>query len=212
MQGDERYYADTDAESSDVYAELPMKGSVLDIGGAPGIVAQQANLDLETFVCLDAQACQWSTFDRTSAFARHYERCAGLCRAPAFAEFLPIAAGSFDNVHMRSCLDHFANPLLALKEAFRVLKTDGRLVVGLSLEGAYKKGRPGLIEAAKILVKKTHFARELYERFFDHHIFHPTQESLHALLGKAGFAVEHEVWAKAYHNVLFMRARKLTAA
>jgi len=207
MQGDERSYVETDDESRDVYAALLMSGSVLDIGGAPGIVAQQANLDIASYVCLDAQVCKWRDI-ANSAFARHYAHCAKACRAPAFAEFLPISASTFDYVHMRSCIDHFANPLLALKESFRVLKPSGRLVVGLSLEGAYKKGQGGLLQSLKIAVKRTDFARELYERFFDHHTFHPTREALIALLNRADFSVEKEVWAEAYHNVLFVRARK----
>jgi SAM-dependent methyltransferase len=51
----------------------------------------------------------------------------------ADAEFLPIQQMSFDVVHMRSCIDHFLNPELALFEAHRVLQRTGQLIVGASL-------------------------------------------------------------------------------
>lgn len=47
----------------------------------------------------------------------------------AIAEYLPFRNASFDHVIMVSSLDHVLDPLLALKEARRVLHTDGRLHV-----------------------------------------------------------------------------------
>jgi ubiquinone/menaquinone biosynthesis C-methylase UbiE len=197
-----------DQELQEVYSAMEMAGAVLDVGGGPGLVAQQASLDTECFISVDAIPCRWADIAPTSAFASHYSKCSNLCRVPAFAEFLPIATGSMDCVHMRSCLDHFANPLLALKEAYRVLTPDGALIVGLSLEGAYKKGPSGTLQRLKIMVKETPWARDLYERFFDHHMFHPTRNNLRALLYQAGFRVDREVWQPSYHNVIYMRCVK----
>lgn len=208
IKGDYKQYTADDHQLQVIYEAMGMGGSVLDVGGGLGLVAQQAVLDPKTYVSLDAMPSRWADIDQSSAFASHYASCAKLCRVPAYAEFLPIASGTFDCVHMRSCLDHFANPLLALQEAYRVLKPDGVLVVGLSLEGAYKKGERGLYPKLKIMVKETAWARELYERFFDHHMFHPTKEGVCALLSKAGFRVEREAWQQGYHNVLYVRACK----
>jgi len=42
---------------------------------------------------------------------------------------------TFDWVHMRSVLDHFQDPYLALKEAYRVLRFNGTLLIGLAVRG-----------------------------------------------------------------------------
>lgn len=45
----------------------------------------------------------------------------------ATAEFQPFVSGAFDWVHMRSMLDHVQVVDLALIEANRVLKADGKI-------------------------------------------------------------------------------------
>lgn len=42
----------------------------------------------------------------------------------------------------------------------------------------------------------------------DHHMFHPTYDSLSNLIKTSGFQIEHEVWQKTYHNVIYVAARK----
>lgn len=195
----------------EVYDAIPMSGKVLDVAGGLGTVVKQADLDPSTYISVDAFPFLWRNFTQHRKLAEHYAVCANLCRVPAFAEFLPIASGAMDVVHMRSCLDHFSNPLLALKEAFRVLKSGGQLVVGISLEGAYKKSNRTARDRLKAFVKRNYITRELYERLFDHHIFHPTHKSVLDLVARAGFVPHKEHWEAAYHGVLYLVAKKARA-
>lgn len=201
-------YQEADDSLREIYTGLGINGNVLDVGGGPGLVVQQAGLNPDTFVSVDPIPFRWINLNASSAFARHYANCATLCRVPAFAEFLPIVSGAMDYVHMRSCLDHFANPHLALLEAYRVLKADGRLVIGIALQGAYPRKARGPIQSIKNVVKRTAWARNIYERFFDHHQFHPTREGLQTMLNNSGFSVKKEIWEKAFYNVVYVLAEK----
>jgi len=87
------------------------------------------------------------------------------------AEFLPVATQSFEWVHMRSMLDHVQIPDLALMEARRALKENGRLLVGMLVEGG-KSGRRTFDEILRELAKS--FLSLFMKRFKDHHVWHPT--------------------------------------
>jgi ubiquinone/menaquinone biosynthesis C-methylase UbiE len=160
-------------------------------------------------------------------YARHYGASRDACFLQGSAELLPVADLYFDTVHMRGCLDHFTAPHVALLEAYRVLKFGGKLVVGLTLEGAFQKDDLDWKPAARHPVSTGIYksgvrALKNYPKVFgavsrtkarlmghhDHHIFHPTYESLTSLVTTAGFRVEQEVWQKAYHNVLYLAASK----
>ena len=52
-----------------------------------------------------------------------------------FAEFLPFRYQVFDFVHMRSMLDHVQVPELGILEAHSRVKKNGRLIIGLTVEG-----------------------------------------------------------------------------
>lgn len=206
------YFAAIDAETVDVYEAIRLHGKVLDVGGGLGTAAAQAGIDKQSYISIDAFPLLWRDMLVYRGVTSHYAQCADLCRVPAHAEFLPIASGTMDFVHMRSCLDHFANPTLALREAYRVLGKNGHVVVGISLEGAYKKENKTSYEKFKAFVKRNGVTREIYERLFDHHQFHPTHESVKALLTQAGFLITKEHWACAYHGVLYVSARKMGKA
>lgn len=215
---------DLDAETSDVYAEIKMYGDVLDVGGAYGFTIKQAKLDPRRYVSLDPINMDWDRLREYPHIDKHYSICEAAARVRGFAEFLPFIESSFDFVHMRSCIDHFANPKLALMEAFRVLRQDGRLVVGISLEGAYKmeheetykKNQVGLRGVVKRLASKSPILQHLISLIrtgelhkHDHHMFHPTRDSLRELIEQSGFKIEKEVWQKAYHNVVYLQAVRL---
>jgi ubiquinone/menaquinone biosynthesis C-methylase UbiE len=108
---------------------------------------------------------------------------------------------------MRSCLDHFANPHRALLEARRVLKANGKLVIGLALEGAFKLDDSGLMNVAKRKLKSS-FIGDLYEHFFDQHMFHPTEESLRRLVEGAGFQIRQWILQEGYSGVVYLSATK----
>ncbi len=50
----------------------------------------------------------------------------------AAAEALPFRSGSFDRIVCQGSLDHFAQPRSFMREAARVLKPDGRAIIGMS--------------------------------------------------------------------------------
>ncbi len=50
----------------------------------------------------------------------------------SIAESLPFVDGSFDRVICQGSLDHFADPMAFMREAARILKPDGRVVIALA--------------------------------------------------------------------------------
>ncbi len=60
----------------------------------------------------------------------HPESRATMVRS--IAEKLPFADGSFDRVICQGSLDHFADPHAFMREASRILKPDGRVVIALA--------------------------------------------------------------------------------
>ena len=206
MSQSEEFYRSVDAETADLYRTLPLKGKVLDVGGGYGTVTLQAALNPGDIICVDPMVCCWADVPE-SAFKTHYARLGSVVRIPGFAEDLPFRNSGFDTVHMRSCLDHFANPHRALLEARRVLSKDGSLVIGLALEGAFKLRQSGLKNLVKRKIKDS-FIGDVYEYLFDPHMFHPTEMSLKSLLTSAGFKIEHWVHQAGYHNVVYVNAKK----
>lgn len=202
--------SDLDSEVADVYDEIKMRGDVLDVGGAYGFVIKQAGLDPSRYVSIDPVDTDWNRLREYGHIEAHYSVCKAATRIRGFAEFLPFADASFDFVHMRSCIDHLANPNLALMEVFRVLRRGGRLVVGISLEGSYKIDRTNLKDLVKYMASKSPTFRNIIKLVrLDHHMFHPTIDSLRNLIERNGFKIEKEVWQKAYHNVIYLQAARL---
>ena len=202
-------YDAIDAETRDVYERITMSGDVLDIGGGFATIIRQANLDPSRYIAVDPMPCRWADLAAFPVFGNHYAASAAAPRLVAFAEFLPLSEGSFDTIHMRSCIDHFANPILALKEGFRVLREGGKLVVGISLEGAYLRNGATFKDRLKPIVASIPGAHHLVELIRpDHHLFHPTRDSLLKLIEAGGFSIVQEVSQACYHNVLYVEATK----
>lgn len=217
-----------DAAFDDVYSQISLDGLVLDVAGDIGTVVTQAGIDPERYVSLDTMRVDFADIERAYPnYAAHYRRSRDVCFIQGSAEYLPVKDGYFDTVHLRGCLDHFTGPHLALLEAFRVLRPGGKVVVGVTLEGAYEKdvGAWGPSSAPRLQsVLRAGVAKlKEYPHVFgplsrlkwrlqgvqDHHLFHPTRESLLDLLRRSGFTVQTEVWQKAYHNVLYVEARRV---
>lgn len=84
------------------------------------------------------------------------------------------------------------------------------MVVGISLEGSYKKDQVGLKAFIKRLASKSSALRQMIEIIkHDHHMFHPSRESLKELIESNGFKIEKEIWQQAYHKVLYVQAVRL---
>ncbi len=194
-----------DEETREIYDQINLSGRVLDVGGGFGMAGVQARVDPDNYISIDPIVCLWRQLDASSAFARHYQTAASFVRIPGVAEKLPFVNRSFDTVHMRSCIDHFADPQTALLEARRVLKGSGKLVIGTSLEHAIKLTGNAFRDGVKKLVKCS-LIGDIYERLFDHHMFHPTEKSMKGLLLKSGFRINKLIWQQGYFNVIYIEA------
>lgn len=199
------FYEAIDKETAEIYEKFKLKGLVLDVGGGYGTLVKQASLDPSRVIVIDAMVRKWDEIPNFN-YKVHYKELSKVVRIPGFAEDLPFKNRSFDTIHMRSCLDHFANPYRALLEARRVLKKDGSLIIGLMLEGGFKLEEAKLMNWIKKKIKKS-FIGELHEHLFDKHIFHPTEHNLKLLIDKTGFKIEKWIFQTGYHNVVYLEAK-----
>jgi SAM-dependent methyltransferase len=181
----------------DVYREIPISGRCLDVGGNDGRL--RAFLDeREEYISIDPYL-QIVHEPRSASCKRVYPFIdQPLNFLAAFAEHLPFSSETFDTVHMRSVLDHFLNPELALREGFRVLRRNGSLIVGLYVRG----GRTGRVELGTGLKGAVRLGLRSVgiDRFMDHHMWHPSFTELCRLIGEAGFQVQKCHWQKSEHD------------
>lgn len=125
----------------------------------------------------------------------------------ATAEFMPFVAESFDWVHMRSMLDHVQVPDLTILEAKRVLRSNGKILIGLYVEGG-KDGRVPVGQRIKEVIKQS-LAMLGIERWKDHHVWHPTYRALRKLITDNGLLIEDTFWQPCWNNqVCYVCARK----
>jgi SAM-dependent methyltransferase len=190
-----------------VYEEIPIRGSCLDVGGFDGRVRHFMPPDAP-YACVEPYILAIRNIALQPALISAYPELKEprnfVC---GHAEHLPIAGETFDTVHMRSVIDHFVNPLLALIEAARVLRPGGQLIVGISVEGGLT-GVPSVKERLRELAR-TILVGIGMERFRDHHIWHPTFPGLKDLIERAGFLVDKVHWqASEGGRVVYLQARK----
>lgn len=188
----------------EVYTDLPLRGRVLDVGGHQGRLRRFLTPTSE-YLVVDPYSRFASIASRPN-LVRAYPELAEPCNfVRGMAERLPVAARSFDTVHMRSVLDHFADPLLALIDARRVLRDEGQLILGLHVTGGasslstqrsplprvIKKVRDeGLAAAFRAAMLR------LVRPEHDHHLWHPTYEELIELVEAVGFSIGKVHWQK----------------
>jgi ubiquinone/menaquinone biosynthesis C-methylase UbiE len=186
-----------------IYEHFRLSGNVLDVGGGVGTIREFLDSAVN-YMSVDPHIGCFREIPQAKidAYSCLKEGCNFIS---GMAEFLPITSTSFDWVHMRSMLDHVQVPDLALIEARRVLKENGRLLVGMLVEGG-KSGQRTLGEKAREFVKAL-LARFL-KRFRDHHVWHPTYFGLVKLLNDNGFEVVREFWQPKWRNkVVYIEAR-----
>jgi SAM-dependent methyltransferase len=190
----------------DVYRDITITGRCLDVGGGEGLLRaflsrQQEYISIDPYLEVVKEP-------RSPDYKQVYPFVdEPLNFLAAFAEHLPFLSRSFDVVHMRSVIDHLLNPELALREAFRVLKEDGSLIVGLYVKGG-KSGRVDLPRRSKDLVKAV-LAATGFSRFKDSHMWHPTYGELCGLITDSGFRVDKTHWQKSeQEQVCYIRAIK----
>ena len=175
-----------------IYTEMPIKGACLDVGGLDGRVRSFMEHE-QRYACVDpypgAIADIAVQSELTQVFPALNRPINFVC---GVAEFLPIADSIFDTVHMRSVIDHMNDPAQALREAFRVLRPNGQIIVGVSVEGG-KTGEPSIKERTRETLRSILVALGV-ERYRDHHIWHPTWPSLKCLIEAAGFRCLTSYW------------------
>jgi len=185
-----------------VYEHFKLSGSVLDVGGGVGTIREFLNSSVN-YVSVDPHIGCFREISEVKIEA--YSCLAVDCNFVAgMAEFLPVISSSFDWVHMRSMLDHVQVPDLALIEARKVMKTNGRLLIGMLVEGG-KSGKTLIREKLREVIKK--FLSLFLKRFKDHHVWHPTYIGLIKLLNDNGFEVVREFWQPKWRDkVVYIEA------
>jgi len=180
------------------YEKFQLSGRIIDVGGGVGTVREFLDEQVE-FVSIDpfASVIESTPAAKVEAYSCLRDPLNFIC---GFAEFLPFQTDTFDWVHMRSMLDHVQIPDLALLEARRVLKPDGRLLVGMHVEG----GRTGKVPRRHILESEAKaFAGRLgVGRWRDSHIWHPTITRLRDMLIDNGFNPTREYWQPHWHDLV----------
>lgn len=217
-------YLDEIDSVREVYEEeFRIEGSVLDVGGHQGRLRHYLDLDKNpVYVSVDPFLEVFRDADKANllqAYPCLGSRCNFLC---CYAENLPFRAGNFDWVHMRSVIDHFADPYLALKEAYRVLKPRGRLLIGLAIQERVSSSPKTILDRMSRKTKNegiVSMLRSVPAKLagnvlpgHDDHNFRPTYQALHELISASGFMVEKEHWQKPpFSYVLYLSATKVSA-
>jgi SAM-dependent methyltransferase len=190
----------------EVYAEIPVTGRCIDIGGNQGRLRVYVPPESE-YVSVDPFLDVFRDLDRQpnllAAFPCLKTPVNFVC---AFAEHLPFASAQFDTAHVRSVIDHVMNPELVFLEARRVLKPGGQLIVGTYVPGG-ESGKLSAAELAKEAVRAV--ISPILPRYRDHHIWHPTYPELLALLRLCGFTIDRTHWQRGFNGrVCYVRACK----
>ena len=172
-------------EDSILYENFKLEGNILDVGGQLGFIKKYIK-KYENFVVIDPFISCLQYIDSAKELNKRFD-FDDFNFISGFAEFLPFQDLSFDCVNMRSCVDHFSNAFLAFIEAYRVLKFNGKLIVGISIEkGTYKDT---IKNGIKYILPKN-----LYNQLVDAHMWHPEYDSLIQLAHQTGFSFVGEVW------------------
>jgi len=216
-----------------IYTEqFVIAGKVLDVGGNIGKLRHFLTDAVSLYVSVDPYLNILSDM----ALRRNLLKAYPCLHKPlnflaGCGESLPLAEGSFDWVHMRSVLDHFYDPWIVLKEARRLLKPGGRLLIGLRVAGALgskqgdtavqhriastiyrartklrQEGIPGLCKGLAARIRS--LGREP-----DDHMWHWTYANLKDVLLRVGFAVEKEYWQQSCRydpSCIYVSARRDT--
>lgn len=227
------YLDEIDSVKEIYYKEFTIKGKVLDVGGGQGRLRYfLKDKDVPLYVSIDPILEIFQNLEYQPNFLKAYSCLCKPCNfLSGYAENLPFTKKSFDWIHMRSVLDHFRDPYLALKEAYRVLKADGTLIIGLTVSGGQsslktdnnheydsqygslvsrvkKKFRhEGSMGLARAAIRRV--VRKIGIKITDDHMFHWVYEDLIDLVCTTGFRVVKEHWQKSpFTMCIYLSAKK----
>lgn len=192
---------------AEVYDLMPIIGRCLDVGGGDGRLRAFLSPDQE-YLSIDPFLEMGCTRNKPRKLKQAYpfidQPFDFIC---SLGEYLPLASETFTTVHMRSVLDHLSNTELALREAHRVLRPGGRLIIGLYVRGG-KHSSESLRQKAKAAARGL-LSIAGFTRYKDHHLWHPTYSELCDLIGACGFAIETTHWQRSEHeNVCYILATR----
>lgn len=203
------YYSEH-AGVEEVYTDIPIVGRCLDVGGHQGRLRAFLSSNQEYISCdptMTAFDMIGKLEELTDVYPFLLEPLNYVC---CQAEHLPFRSLSFETIHMRSVIDHFKDPEIALKEALRVMVPNGQLVVGTYCRGG-KKGSENFVKKSKHTVKNilSHLG---CNRWTDFHIWHPTYNELTNLLLDCGFRPIKTHWQSGTDDtVCYVQAVKQRA-
>ena len=231
-------YLDEIDSVKEIYTEeFNIKGRVLDVGGHQGRLRHfLADDDVPLYVSVDPYPEVFQNMVFQPNLLKAYPCLSKPCNFLAcHAEHLPFVKNTFDWVHMRSVLDHFQDPYLALKEAYRVLKAGGTLLIGLTVRGGEsslkadndasvgsrsfplifkinskirREGLKGLTRAVVARMRRPG-KRLDDQKKADDHMFHWNYKDLIDLLHITRFDVIKEHWQKPpFTMCIYLSARK----
>ena len=109
-----------------------------------------------------------------------------------------LPSGKFDAVTFWDSLEHLPNPRAVLREAARLLRPGGIVVIGLPNFGSYQA---------------RHFGEDWFGLSLPHHLCHYTRETLTRLLKTCGFRVhvmEDRTGTENYHGLKHSLLNRLT--
>jgi len=194
-----------------VYKQFKLKEPILDVGGSCGLLREFLTND-KKYLVVDP----FIDVHKKVSFARQRDyKCLSrpLNFVAGVAEFLPIQSNSFETVHMRSMLDHVQIVDLCLLEAKRVLRSNGLLIIGVSIEGR-PYGKSGKDLRFSILSKKIIKSLLIligFKRFKDEHVWHPTYENLIKVITDNGFRINKIYWQPSWKGkVVYISARNVS--
>jgi len=178
--------------------EYDIKGQVLDVGGHQGRLRHYLGSDVSLYVSADPYIDIFADIESQPNLLRAYPCLQEPCNfISAHAEYLPFKAGSFDWIHMRSVVDHFADPFLAFLEAYRCSKVGGKLLVGLAiLEKKYELNDDKVTLPIRLARK---LKRDVFPSLLSHkddHMFRLTHRELMDLYVRTGWHIVKEHWQK----------------
>lgn len=188
-----------------IYEYFPLDGDILDVGGLSGTTREFIKRD-SRYISIDPyiKCLEEIPKPKLASYKCLSEK---LNFIGGMAEFLPFKDKCFNWVHMRSIIDHVQVPDLALKEAKRVLKDEGSILIGLSVDGG-KEEKKTNVELLKELLKDF-LVLVGFKRYKDHHIFHPTLSNLKKLIQDNGFVISDLFWQPGWNNkVVYIKANK----
>lgn len=214
-------YADEIASVQEIYTtEYRIEGRVLDVGGHQGRLRHFLKTEGTTYVSVDPFINIFAGIGKQPNLLRAYPCLLEPCNfVSAHAEYLPFKSETFDWVHMRSVVDHFADPYLAFLEAYRCSKLDGKLLVGLAIQEKQKELAKVAAANSDEFVKDPSLPRRVIEKVKregplsilraildragstqvehkDDHMFRLTQNTLRDLFAVTGWNVVKEHWQK----------------